>query len=310
MDIEVTKVGFAHVVELARIQSLQKVHLSDVGSDVTVLKVLHLLKDLKKLRILRLEGLDVEEVKGDIKVKFILPKLETVQLWGLKLTNDHLTKGGLLYNLAAVSALSLRGANKITEEGLLLILSELKCMKTLTLDARTDLKVPLSVLLDTQHAAPLEEVNLFNYELASVFTEKSLDTILDEKRTPNSKIKRLKIERSSGGYYLQNMSLPLVFQALFFLLPFLETLDLTHQFIGNPNFYELPNNGLQSLKVCSRHDTSKLINPNHNCVALTPDCSPWLEEKAKRDYWGRMIFDEEESSDSEFQYHLGDLFDD
>lgn len=104
-------------------------------------------------------------------------------------------------------------------------------------------------------------------------------------------------------------NLPLIFQALFFFLPMLQTLDMTHQFVQRGVAVELPNNNLKRFTACSRHDQCRFLNLPGTCESIKVDCAPDKPGNPK-DIFGvnrRRGYGADESDD-DLDLSFGDLF--
>lgn len=307
------------LTSLTKLKSLQKLHLIRLTNpSFRFIELMLLISKMKGLKILRLHGLDTNVSDDDLKNKVVgVSGVEALQLWDLANLTDKVMSSVVLRCFGGLKTLSLRGVCSVSGDGLEEIVNTCMSMHTLTLDADTGISNPLSRLLDTTHKAPIHTLNLMFYALDKLFTNRSLDTILDENKVTNDKIKSISLEREIKTCTDANFPLifqanfPLIFQALFFLCPFLENLDLCHQFYNlfpGGRLINLPNNTLKTLKYCIRHDSAKIVNPNAGTAMNSYDCSPTSDHEGDRRWktWGDRDY---ESSDEEFDMNLADLFD-
>lgn len=298
---------------LVQLKSLTRLSLSKLThKSCRLMRLIPFITLLKTLKVLKLSKLRVEVKREQPKEEFFsLVNLELLQLWDLKLKDSHV-ESVLAKAFGRVTSLSLRGVTHMSSQGLKTLVNVFDRLTTLTLDKDTGISYPLSALLDEQHKAPIREVHLPNYLVDQLFSVDTLNNILDEKRTTNSKIKVIDLERTATAVYALQQSIGVVFQALFFLLPFLEDLDLTHQLVQAVNRYggavgrvvELPNNQLQKLRYCCRCDTARVVNPNPRCDNRMFDCKPELGAVA-----GKFGIKTLEYSDDSWDGDLGGLFD-
>ena len=262
---------------IASLNTLQRLTLKRIDPELDIVTLVEMLAPMS-LRFLRLE--DIQVAPGKRQLPPLLrgfKSLETLEIVDIqKLADEHLESAGLLNMFELITNFRLIGRTLITGAGLLLLINTLTQLTSLTIDHLTHIAHPLSILLDDQHAAPICQVHLPHYDLGNLFTEKSLDSILDESRTPNTHIRLLDLKKSPKTAQIGTLY-NLIFQAMFFLLPFLGELDMTHQFSRQNGQYlaiDLPNNNLKILRGCWRHDNVHLGNVHPNCNYLKPDCSP------------------------------------
>jgi len=194
--------------------------------------------------------------------------LKTLILDSVQLRNPDVTD--ILNWFPSVTNVSLLGtASSLSQTSLLDIANRIH-VSSLAIDFRTGIKHPLSWLTDSPHAAKLSHLSFPYFDAQDLFTPHSLDTVTTEQRIPNTHVTHLSCTRPEK-VYPEDTSFPLIFQALFYLLPNLQSLDMTHQFIGFAQHVGLPRNGLLEFVQC-KHDHIELLGLNMGAKLRKQKC--------------------------------------
>ena len=231
--------------------------------------------------------------------------LKTLQIWDMPDFTDAYSKG-LSSWCSRITSLSIRGSSKVTGEGIFMLLNTLQ-IESLTIDRDTKIETPLSLLLDARTTSPLQELHVLNYKLSELFSTFTLNSIVDDShKMPNTTIVTLNLQCPLRNVTALSYSSAVIFQALFWFLPALQTLRLDHQFPGNVQTEVLLPNSAASLtcvSLCRRHDSVRFIGVGNKVVRLV-DCNPLADEK---DEMERFDYNDDSSSSDSMDIH--NLFD-
>jgi hypothetical protein len=316
LELDVSGAGLVALGDLKAlfsIHSLERLQLAKMSADTTVASLLLPLGGMKSLRSLRLRslvlGLAKEADAFDMAGAF--HRLQTLQLWDLVgLEDTHMVP--LSKWFSNIRTLSLRGRCAVTRDGLLVLLNSMNNLALLTIDADTGIYTPMSVFTDAYHSAPVEELVLPKYQLDKLFGNHSLNENENgnEKRNLDTKLRVLRIDATekNGRWKFGSAMMDHIVRTMCLVCPFLETLDLSHHFAQLNAIVDFPpRTGLRHVIVCGRHDAAKFNGLPQQCAVRHVDCTPEANQAIPAAMKkNRFLY---ESTDSTFEYNLGDLFD-